>query len=443
MQTDAEPFLQRIRAYPDDDVPRLIFADWLDEQARWLQPAQRDAATARAEFIRVQIALAQPPESADASGPDPRTPTPPANRATAESDRLRQLQVAERELLDAHRAEWAAPFDGLATGPEFRRGFVEEVKIDARRYLRHAHELFAAGPIRHIHLLDIGGSLQAVFQSPYLGRLRALTVWAQHAGERLARAVARCPHLSELRVLNLGRNRLGDDAAELLAAAAVLGGLEELDLSENDVGESGARALAASAHLGRLRRLELRHNQVGPGGAEALAGSDRLASLARLGLAGNDVGVARLHSLARASDLLRVAVLDLSANGLTAAGVKAILARPPAAVGLRELDLSHNDLGDGGARVLAECPHLGDLQVLRLTNCQIGDDGTQALGLSLHLGKLVALDLGNNPINDAGFRPFLDRQNLRQLRRLGNPAIGLSQRMRRALEMRFPRDPTR
>ena len=29
---DREPFLQAIYAAPDDDLPRLVFADYLDEQ---------------------------------------------------------------------------------------------------------------------------------------------------------------------------------------------------------------------------------------------------------------------------------------------------------------------------------------------------------------------------------------------------------------------------
>lgn len=422
MQTDAEPFLQRIRAYPDDDVPRLIFADWLDERAAELPPRDRAEAHARAEFIRLQIALARTPED------DRRRPA---------------LLVAEREHLDAYRESWAAPFRGVASGLEFRRGFVEEVKIAARQYLRHAADLFAAGPIRHMHLLDVGGHLHAVMQSRFLSRLAALTVYAQHAGEPLARAAARSPHLSGLRALFLGRNRFTDDAAELLAGSPHLAALEELDLTENELTETGARALAASPHLGKLRRLELPHNQLGPAGAEAVAGSERLASLDRLGLAGNDIGTPRLHSLARIADLLRVPNLDLTGNGINAVGLLAVLSHAPAVVRIRELELGHNDIGDAGARVLAETPHLSGLTVLRLPACGITDEGARALAGSPHLNQLVVLDLGNNPVNDPGFRAFAETPHMKSLRRLIVPGIGVSLRMRRALDMRFHRPAAR
>ena len=63
MQTEAEAFLQRIRAFPDDDAPRLVFADWLDEQG-----------DPRGEFIRVQIALAQLDREKAAAGDRPLRP---------------------------------------------------------------------------------------------------------------------------------------------------------------------------------------------------------------------------------------------------------------------------------------------------------------------------------------------------------------------------------
>ena len=416
MQTEAEAFLQRIRAYPDDDAQRLIFADWLDEEG-----------DPRGRFVRVQLALAALP-AAD-----------PARQA---------LAVAERDLLAVHRDAWEAPLRGLATGCVFRRGFVDEVKVTARQFLRHAHEIFAAAPLRHIHLLDVSDSLPAALQCPYLGRLAALTVHAQHTGEPLARAVARSEHLAGLKRLTLTRNRLADDAAEHLARSPHLAGLEELDLSENEIGETGARALAASPHLGKLRRLDVRDNRLGPAGAEAVAGSDRLTALHRLGLSGNDVGLPRLLSLGRAHDLLRVPVLDLSANGLTAAGLQAILTRAPggdpAAVRLTDLDLSHNEtMGDAGARVLAACPHLANLTALRLANCGIGDDGARALANSPHLDRVAALDVENNPIDDSGFRAFLDTKHWRALRKLAPPRAGISAEMRRALDRKFNRPPRR
>lgn len=432
MQTDAEPFLQRIRAFPDDDVPRLIFADWLDEQAGWVtETAERDGLIARAEFIRVQIALARLPEDTTAR--------------TLDATRHRLLR-AERELLDRHRDGWAAAFRGLASDWQFRRGFVEEVKIAARQYLRHAHELFAAGPIQHIRLLDVGGSLPAVLRCPYLGRITALTVYAQHAGEPLARALARAAHLAGLRVLDLRRNRLADEDVGLLAAAPAFANLEELDLGENEIGECGARCLAASPHLGRLTRLELRANRLGPGGAEALAGTERLTALQRLGLAENDLGASRLHTLSRAPELLNVPMLDLSANGLTAAGLKALLATPPGgtrpqdradSAGVRDLDLSHNEFGDDGARALAAAPHLSAVATLRLVGCGITDEGVRALAAAPHLGRLTHLDLSRNPFGDVGSRAFLEATHFTRLCRLIVSPIGVSRPMQRALEAKF------
>jgi uncharacterized protein (TIGR02996 family) len=43
MNADHEPFLRAIAAAPDDDLPRLVYADWLDEHGH----------AGRAEFIRL------------------------------------------------------------------------------------------------------------------------------------------------------------------------------------------------------------------------------------------------------------------------------------------------------------------------------------------------------------------------------------------------------
>jgi uncharacterized protein (TIGR02996 family) len=425
MQTEADAFLQRVRAYPDDDAPRLVFADWLDEQG-----------DPRGTFIRVQLGLAHlDAEHAAADGERVTRPDREALRA--------RLLASERALLDAHEEEWTAPFRPLAKRPRFRRGFVEEVNVDARDFAHRAHELFAAGPLRHVYLLDVGDALPAALQCPLLSRLSALTIHASHAGEPLARAVARSEFLAGLKRLDLSRNRFDHGAAEHLAAAATFARLEELDLRENELGESGARALAASPHFGSVRTLELRGNRLGPGGAEALAVSERLTALHRLGLAENEIGSPRLLSAARAHELLRVPVLDLSRNGLGAAGLLMIFHRPPGVpatdpVLLRELDLSHNHFGDAGAHVLARSPLLAGLRVLHLTDCAVGNDGARALAESPYLNQLVSLDLGNNTIGDPGVREFLSPSHLTSLRHLTYP-LDVSTGMRRRLYERFRR----
>ncbi len=50
--TDRAAFLRAIADNPDDDLPRLVYADWLDEHG---EPE-------RAEFIRVQCELARLPQ---------------------------------------------------------------------------------------------------------------------------------------------------------------------------------------------------------------------------------------------------------------------------------------------------------------------------------------------------------------------------------------------
>jgi uncharacterized protein (TIGR02996 family) len=189
----AADILELVRAAPDDDGPRLIFSDWCDEAG---DPA-------RGEFVRTQLALAR----------------------LTEADRRRPpLLRREQELLAAHAARWAEPLRGIAAGPVFRRGFVDEVKCTARQFAAHADALFALTPVRHLHLLDLGDHLPAL-RSRHLGKLLGLTVYAQRvdAGRtgdgRLVGELADSPHLAGLRSLRLGRNRIGDAGAARLAEA--------------------------------------------------------------------------------------------------------------------------------------------------------------------------------------------------------------------------------
>src|SRR4051812_1415999 len=116
--SDGDALFQAILAAPDDDAPRLVYADWLDEHG---DPD-------RAEFIRVQCRLARVPFY-EAGYPALR-------------DRAAELYVR-------HMTEWR--LDWLPPRQVFRRGFVEEVPLRADLFARHARALFEQTPLRTVH----------------------------------------------------------------------------------------------------------------------------------------------------------------------------------------------------------------------------------------------------------------------------------------------------
>src|SRR5262245_16841501 len=111
-----EAFLQAVIESPDDDGPRLMFADWLDERGE----------SGRAEFIRVQIDRARLPDD------DPRQS---------------ELEARELRLLHEHAPAWR-PDNPLASVVRFDRGFIDDVAADADDILRHGPDLFRVAPIR-------------------------------------------------------------------------------------------------------------------------------------------------------------------------------------------------------------------------------------------------------------------------------------------------------
>src|SRR5437868_5364079 len=84
-----DAFWKAVLADPDDDLPRLAFADWLEESGD-------EDERARAEFIRVQLELAKIPAA------DPWDPAPP------DSPRVQHLREREEQLLQCYRRKWQA-----------------------------------------------------------------------------------------------------------------------------------------------------------------------------------------------------------------------------------------------------------------------------------------------------------------------------------------------
>jgi uncharacterized protein (TIGR02996 family) len=139
MTATATGLLAAILDAPEEDTPRLIYADWLDEHG---DPA-------RAEFVRVQCALAGGCLSCHCDAPG----------ATC---RLCPLRRRERELVKQHGWSWdhamhaTGCFFAFPWPPpiEYRRGFVESVTCTATDWLAHGPAVIACQPVTRVTLSD-------------------------------------------------------------------------------------------------------------------------------------------------------------------------------------------------------------------------------------------------------------------------------------------------
>jgi uncharacterized protein (TIGR02996 family) len=351
-----DAFLADIVEHPGDDAPRLIYADWLEERGD-------PASLARAEFIRVQCALA----------------------GLADDDPRRwPLEWREQELLRAYGDAWGGPMVGLAGAWEFRRGFVEGVALRPQQFLERAERLFRVAPVRRLQLGLEGQPfgqpdeeytmLARVAESPYLSRLTALRI--HHFFEMtlpVGLAVAESPYVT---------------------------GLEELALCRMNLGDEGMRVLVGSLPRLRLRRLDLSGTPLSPASVRILAESPHLAGLTTLGLAGTGLTLEHLRVLGASPHLGRLTELDLSGNGLDA-GSAAALAGVPLPGRLRALDLGANRLGDTGVRSWGGLP-LGQLTRLDLSRNDIRAAGVQTLTGNHSLSRLTRLNLRGNVIGNEG-----------------------------------------
>jgi uncharacterized protein (TIGR02996 family) len=220
--SDADSLLAAVLADPDADLPRLVYADWLDERG--------DAA--RAEFIRVQIELARG-RGLDGSW-------------------LATLQAREQTLFALHGEAWmeplrspGAPLDGAtASHGMFRRGFVEVVWMSARRFLREADRLMQLTPVRELRVtegtwLELG---ELITSAPFR-RLVGLDLSDDRLGTTAARMFAQVPAVASLRTLRLRGCNLTDRSARELAAAPFPWPLRELDVSHNPLTAAGLAVL--------------------------------------------------------------------------------------------------------------------------------------------------------------------------------------------------------
>jgi uncharacterized protein (TIGR02996 family) len=407
-----EAFLHDICEHPEDDTPRLVYADWLDEHG---DPD-------RANFIRVQCTLARLDED------------DPAKLA---------LEKQEQSLLARHGAEWCLLLPKWVKDGQFRRGFVAEVAVTADHFLRRAEDLWRRAPVEGVHLKRAVGHEQALLASHHLNRLTFLGL---HDAAVVLALAGSSPHLTRLASLSVSHRRLDQETVGLatslapaLAASPNLPALTGLQLTSAVVGLGGAgaealanapqrsgllsldfspgnfssianpdnrvvAALAAATCLPRLTSLNLGTIGIDVEGLRALANSSCLPGLRSLDLGDTAIDVEGVRALAEGRLLAQLHALTFVGRSIGTGGVE-VLARSPHAANLRKLvirsergALSRSKLTSTAIRALAASPYLANLRVLSLANKKLDDKSAMALVDSPHLTNLVRLNLEHNEI---------------------------------------------
>jgi uncharacterized protein (TIGR02996 family) len=469
-------FLADVAANFDDDGPRLVYADWLDDNGE----------ADRARFIRAQCRLA----------------------AMGRFDPERyDLEWVAADLLKKYARKWLKPLAAVTVNVEFRRGFPYRFALPASKFVEKGEEAFAAAPtLREYRVLQPKGGgwdqmlacpalekvtsldpghqpgitierTKALANSPRLRNLRELDL-SEAALSRCIIDVAASPHLAKLRKLRLYKCGLGPAGLERLLKARFAKNLVALDLAQNELnapavgtlakwkgaarletltllewhqsytsrslGDDAARAFA-SGDWSSLRELSLSLHRAGTDGLDALARCASLAGLRSLRLyhaggANADAllasphlaGLEELHLPGRA-DHAALAVSPMLPNlrGLSLtmtdeASVRAILSAP-AAAGLRELSLRGPKDGRAVAAILAEATHLTGLRKLSLSDMPLGAEGGRLLGGAAHLAGLVELGLSDS-CDDEAAGALATAPHLQRLRRLSLGALSYMHR---------------
>lgn len=380
--SDADGLMAEIRAGPDDDAPRLVLADWLDDHGE----------ADRAEFVRLQVRLGRTPEY------DPEH---------------FELQERSRDLLAEHRTAWTPrlPQWGKEVRTSFCRGLPETARLPSGVFRRHGASLARKLPLlRRAELTTEAADGEAARQAATVG----VTELEMHLRFPSADQVARqLEHLGDGQRLRRLSFTGGMNPAWLSGALVAWPGLARLTglgFRQDNTGDD-YHGVFGSPRLGELHWLEL--GVAGPGMVGTLARAERLAGLChlRLSTAGD---AARGLTAARWRELQR---LRLIAMHLGEDGTREVLrSRWMASLRSLELDTLHAGRGacsgllggrptlsslrlsglDDGAewcRCLAQADESAGLAALELDGYGFGTEGAAALAGASKFGRLHRLRL--------------------------------------------------
>lgn len=328
---DEQAFLTAILAAPDDDTPRLVFADWLDE---------RDTGDdrPRAALIRAQC----------------RAEVLPAG-----SPERKKLEREAKAILKRHGEGWTAALTTkwYTDGWAFRRGFLDSITTSSTMFSKNAKSLLELYPtVRTARFPDASNEVRHLAKCEELSRLTSLDIpkMCTCGGCSIhldLKALFASKYASNLTALNIAGNRMHAEGMEQLVASPALTKLTKLDISNNPIGRVGLLELSRAPNFQHLETLNLSRIDLGAAGLNILSACKNLPALRHLALSKTKLAVAALGIFLKSPLCQQLVSLDLSKNELGALGAKHLAAMPTTAR-LESLDVRECDISANAARAL-------------------------------------------------------------------------------------------
>src|SRR5262249_54975746 len=217
-------FVEAIRAQPEDDALRMVYADWL-----------QDRGDPRGEFIQPRVRWHQARQALDVAA-------------------MNQHGGRQWQLQRQHQAAWLAPLEALGLQhAEFRRGLLEAGGINLADFLKNSDKLFEPAPLLHdLGLYDNGPDLLPRLAAfPPVHRLDSVTFWGSPVTATDLSPFAFPPYAANLRYLRLREVRLyGPDIPAGCVQLLGLPRLTQFAFTENGVCPRGPRQRLAPTPLG-------------------------------------------------------------------------------------------------------------------------------------------------------------------------------------------------
>ena len=376
--TDGSALHRSILAHPADDTPRLVYADWLEENGR----------SEEAEFIRVECRL----EAILPGDPE----------YTELIDRREELRLWLRAHLTWLKVRLRAGLHvegGSDWWKTTQRGFPRFLEFDAltRPGVKPIRDLagalenaFARIPTRWLAIRSIStNQLAELLRHPVLAGLERLTIQLDATDDpqdEACRLIADCQHLRHLRGLILTFS-IGDAGAVSLASSENLSGLKSLTLDLcGSCTPAAVRRLGSTAWFLGLQSLNMAELS-GPA-FEELCRIDAFPNLHTLELHESAFPTSAWRGFSRSTAFPRLAKF-----------------------------VNRTEMADGQAEALAAAPGFVP-RILELDACAIGNDGATALARAPWFGSLRRLELGFNRLTASGFLAIAGSRKLTELKYL-------------------------